>query len=319
MRVLETTAATSIALLMAVAPSPALAHAAAAPEAAEQPAPSSGDVSEGDAAAKNGGGDSGELAKAVQNPIANLISVPFQENLDYNIGPYERASSTLNIQPVIPVKLSPEWMLITRTIVPIMYQPDVNNTGGGSSGLGDINPAFFFSPVEHGPLIWGLGPALVLPTATQRATGAGQWSLGVTLAGVLQPGKWTSGVLASNLWSVSGPDDRTPFNQMTIQYFINYNLPEAWYLTSAPILTANWQAEENDVWTIPAGAGVGKIFKLGKLPLSGSLSMYRNVVRPDTVPSATWQMRVQIALLFPTAKPPPAKPPSEEVAAVPRR
>ena len=106
---------------------------------------------------------------------------------------------------------------------------------------------------------------------------------------------------------------------MTIQYFINYNLPKAWYLTSAPILTANWQAEENDVWTIPVGAGVGKIFKLGKLPLSGSLSMYRNVARPDTVPSAVWQMRVQIALLFPTGKPPPAKPPSEEVAAVPRR
>ena len=149
----------------------ATAHAAAAPEPAEETAaPPAGDASEADAAAKNGDADAGELAKQVQNPIANLISVPFQENLGYNIGPYERASSTLNIQPVIPVKLTPDWMLITRTIVPLVYQPDVNNTGGGSSGLGDINPAFFFSPVEHGPLMWGMGPAFLLPTATQRAT-----------------------------------------------------------------------------------------------------------------------------------------------------
>jgi len=308
----------SIASLLAFVSLQAPAHAAAGPEPAEETAPPpSADTTEADAAAKNADDDAGELAKQTQNPIANLISVPFQENLDYNIGPYERARSTLNIQPVIPVKLAPGLMLITRTIVPIVYQPDVSNTGGGSSGLGDINPAFFFSPIEHGPLMWGVGPAFLLPTATQRATGTGKWSVGATAVGLLQPGKWTIGVLASNLWSVSGPDDRTPFNQMTVQYFINYNLPKAWYLTSAPILTANWQAEAHDVWTIPFGAGAGKIFKLGKLPLNGSLSMYRNVFRPDTVPSAAWQLRVQIALLFPTAKPKPAKP--SEVAAAPRR
>ena len=300
---------------MAVAASPAPGRAAAAPEAAEETTPPAGDSAEADAAAKNGGADPGELAKQVQNPIANLISVPFQENLDYNIGPYERARSTLNIQPVIPVKLTPELMLITRTIVPIMYQPDVSNTGGGSSGLGDINPAFFLSPVEHGPLMWGMGPTFLLPTATQRATGSGKWSVGVTVVGLLQPGKWTIGVLASNLWSVSGPDDRVPVNQMTIQYFINYNLPKAWYLTSAPILTANWQAEAHDVWTIPFGAGVGRVFKVGKLPLNGSLSMYRNAFRPDTLPSASWQLRVQIALLFPTGKKAADKPASEVAAA----
>jgi len=299
---------------MAVALSPAPARAAAAPEAAEEPTPPTGDAAEADAAAN--GGDAGELAKQVQNPIANLISVPFQENLDYNIGPYERARSTLNIQPVVPVSLTPELMLITRTIVPIVYQPDVGNSGGGSSGLGDINPAFFFSPVDHGPLIWGVGPTFLLPTATQRATGSGKWSIGATAVGLLQPGKLTIGVLASNVWSVSGPDDRVPVNQMTIQYFINYNLPKAWYLTSSPILTANWQAEPHGIWTIPFGGGVGKIFKLGKLPLNGTLQMYRNAFRPDIVPSASWQLRVQIALLFPTGKKPADKPASE-VAAVP--
>jgi hypothetical protein len=318
MRVLAVTAATTIALSIAVASSPPSAHAAAAPEAAQETTPPTGDSAATDAAANNGGDEAGDLAKQVQNPIANLISVPFQNNLDYNIGPYERARSTLNIQPVIPVKLTPEMMLITRTIVPIMYQPDVSNTGGGSSGLGDINPAFFFSSIDHGPLMWGMGPTFLLPTATQRATGSGKWSVGVTAVGLLQPGKWTIGVLASNLWSVSGPDDRVPVNQMTVQYFLNYNLPKAWYLTSAPILTANWQAEANDVWTIPFGAGVGRVFKLGKLPLNGSLSMYRNAVRPDSLPSAAWQLRVQIALLFPTGKRPTEKP-SSEVAAARRR
>ena len=302
---------------MAVALSPAFARAAAAPEAAEETTPPTGDAAEADAAASNG--DAGELARQVQNPIANLISVPFQENLDYNIGPYERARSTLNIQPVVPVSLTPELMLITRTIVPIVYQPDVASSGGGSSGLGDINPAFFLSPVDHGPLIWGVGPTFLLPTGTQRATGSGKWSIGATAVGLLQPGKLTIGVLASNLWSVSGPDDRVPVNQMTIQYFINYNLPQAWYLTSSPILTANWQAEPHDVWTIPFGGGVGKIFKLGKLPLNGTLQMYRNAFRPDTVPSASWQLRVQIALLFPTGKKPADKPSSEVAAAPPAR
>jgi len=316
MRVPATTAAISIALVVAVGLSPALARAAAAPEAAEDATPPPGDATEADAAANNG--DAGELAKQVQNPIANLISVPFQENLDYNIGPYERARSTLNIQPVIPVSLTPELMLITRTIVPIVYQPDVGNSGGGSSGLGDINPAFFLSPVDHGPLMWGVGPTFLLPTGTQRTTGSGKWSIGATAVGLLQPGKLTIGVLASNLWSVSGPDDRVPVNQMTIQYFINYNLPKAWYLTSSPILTANWQAEAHDVWTIPFGGGVGKIFKLGKLPLNGTLQMYRNAFRPDTVPSASWQLRIQIALLFPTGKKPADKPQSE-VAAAARR
>ena len=317
MCVLATTAATSVALLMAVASPPVFAHAAAAPEAAEQPAPASGETIEGAAEAKDDDANTGELAKAVQNPIADLTSVLFQENLDYDIGPYDRARSTLNVQPVIPVRLTPELMLITRTIVPIVYQPDVGNMVGGSSGLGDVNPAFFFSPVEHGPLSWGLGPAFILPTATQHATGMGKWSLGVTATGVLQPGKWTIGVLASNLWSVSG-SDRPSVGRMTIQYFINYNLPKAWYLTSAPILTADWRADEDDTWTIPVGAGAGKIFKLGKLPLNGSLSMYRNVARSNAVPSAVWQMRVEIALLFPTAKPPAAKP-SSEVAAAPDR
>jgi hypothetical protein len=272
------------------------------PTTADRPEPP---AKNGAAAGDGGGGeaDAGELAKQVQNPIANLISVPLQENLDYNIGPYDRARSTLNVQPVIPLHLSSGWMLIPRIITPFVYQPDTGNPGGGSSGLGDINPNFYFSPVEHGPLMWGVGPAFLLPTATQRTIGQGKWAMGATVVGVLQPQRWTLGVLATNVWNVAGPPDRPDVNQFTLQYFINYNLPKAWYLTTSPILTANWQAAGGDVWTVPLGAGVGKIFKVGKQPLNGSVAIYNNVIRPDTTPSPSWQLRVQLAFLFPTAKP----------------
>ena len=177
--------------------------------------------------------DEGDLAKKVQNPIADLISVPFQNNTSYNIGTNERASNTLNIQPVIPVHLGDKLLLISRIIMPISYQPNLDSTGGGSSGLGDINPTFFFSPAKPGKLIWGFGPAFVLPTATQRSVGTGKWSVGPAAVALLQPDPWTVGILASQVWSFAGPSDRSNVSLMTIQYFVSYNLAHAWYLTTS--------------------------------------------------------------------------------------
>src|SRR4051812_29947545 len=208
----------------------------------------------------------GDLAKAVQNPVADLISVPFQNNTSYNIGTNERASNTLNIQPVIPVHLSERVLLITRTILPITYQPDLTSTGGGSSGVGDLNPTFFFSPARPGKLIWGAGPAFLLPTATQRAVGTGKWSAGPAAVALIQPDPWTIGVLASQLWSFAGPSDRSKVSLMTVQYFVNYNLAHAWYLTSSPILTFNWEAPSSEEWLGPFGGGVGQKFNPGERP-----------------------------------------------------
>jgi hypothetical protein len=160
-----------------------------------------------------GGHDTAALQNAVQNPVSNLISVPLQDNVDYDIGPFDRARNTLNIQPVIPVGLSERWNLIVRTIVPIVYQPDVAQSTGGTSGLGDINPTFFLSPAHPGTLMWGLGPTFLLPTATQRPVGAGQWCAGPAVV-LVQPKPWTIGVLAQNLWSVAGEDDRADVNQL---------------------------------------------------------------------------------------------------------
>jgi len=241
-----------------------------------------------------------DLAKSVQNPVADLVSVPFQNNTSYNIGPYERAQNTLNIQPVIPFRLSEKILLVTRTILPIVYQPDVTNTGGGSSGVGDLNPALFLSPAKPGKLIYGIGPIFALPTATQRTTGSGKWCVGPAAVALLQPGNWTLGVLASQIWSFAGPDDRTSVSFLSIQYFVNYNLPDAWYLSSSPIITANFKAVGGDQWTVPFGGGVGKIFKVGKLPMNGLVQAYYNVRPNDADTVASWQLRIQLAFLFPS-------------------
>ena len=138
----------------------------------------------------------------MQNPVASLISVPLQNNTNFAYGPYNRTQDVLNIQPVIPIKLSDNWNLITRIIQPIVWQPYPKQNTGGEYGLGDMNPTFFLSPGKPGKLIWGVGPALVFPTATSTITGQGKLSLGPSVVLLAQPPHWTLGVLINNVWSV---------------------------------------------------------------------------------------------------------------------
>jgi hypothetical protein len=247
------------------------------------------------------GGD-GDLAKAVQNPVSDMISVPFQNNIDYGIGPHDRVRNTLNIQPVVPMPLGGGLNLVSRFIIPIVYQPDVAQTGGGSSGLGDINPTFYVSPAKPGKVIWGLGPSFLLNTATQRATGTGKWSAGASAVVLMQPGSWTLGALATNVWSFAGAADRDDVNQLSLQYFVNYNITKAVFLTSSPIITANWKAPSGERWTVPFGLGLGAIFKVGKQAMNGQVAAYYNAITPDTLPAADWTLRVQLAFLFPRRK-----------------
>src|SRR3984957_4760013 len=139
--------------------------------------------------------DTAALAKATQNPVASLISVPLQNNSNFGIGPYNRTGDIFNIQPVIPMKLSDKVMLITRVIQPLVWQPDAQQPTDGQVGFGDMNPTFFFSPANAGKLIYGLGPAFILPTATSTQTGQGKFSLGPSVVALMQPGHWTVGVL----------------------------------------------------------------------------------------------------------------------------
>ena len=237
------------------------------------------------------------LQKATQNPVASLISVPIQNNNNFGIGSNDRTQDVLNIQPVIPARLAENWTLITRIIQPIVWQPYPGEPTGGQYGFGDMNPTFFLSPAKPGKLIWGGGPAFVIPTATNQILGQGKLSIGPSFVALVQPKAWTLGILVNNVWSVAGSGGRPVVNQMLLQYFVNYNLHKGWYLSVSPILTSNWRATGGNMWTIPFGGGVGRIMKLGFQPVNISASFYANPIRPSG--TSPWGMRLQIAFLFP--------------------
>lgn len=250
----------------------------------------------------------GDLAKAVQNPVASLVSVPIQNLTDFNIGPFQRDRNTvLQVQPVIPFQLNENWNLITRTIGAILFQPNIAQPHQGTFGLNDINPSFFLSPAKPGKLIWGAGPTFLLPTATDDVLGTGKLSIGPGVVALVQPGKWTLGGLVNNLWSVAGPSSRPDVNSMTLQYFINYNLKKGYYLTMQPIIAANWNAPSGNVWLVPFGGGIGRIMRLGFQPVNLSAQAYVNAKRPDALPAPTWQLKFQIAFLYPKRPKPAAK------------
>jgi hypothetical protein len=240
------------------------------------------------------------LQKATQNPVASLISVPIQNNSNFGVSPGDRTQDVLNIQPVVPLSMSKKWNLVIRWIMPIVYQPlpsQSATTGTGVYGFGDMQPTFFLVPKKTSKLIWGAGPFVQLPTATSDYLGQGKLGLGPSVVLLTQPGHWTLGVLANNVWSIAGSGGRPAVNQFLMQYFINYNLKKGWYVTSAPIVTANWESSNGNRWTVPFGGGVGRIMKLGFQPVNLSASFYGNAVYPAG--TSSWNMRLQIALLFP--------------------
>jgi hypothetical protein len=238
-----------------------------------------------------------DLAKATQNPLASMISLPFQNNTNFGIGPDDETQNILNIQPVWPFSLNDNWNLVTRTILPVISQPGVLTGGEGRvNGLGDTTFTGWLSPANPGKWIWGVGAAFLIPTATDDALGSDKWGAGPTIVLLTTPGKWVVGSLFSNVWSFAGSGDQD-VNLFTWQYFINYNLSDGWYLTSAPVITANWEASSGEKWTVPFGAGFGKIFHIGKQAINGSAHAYFNVEKPTY--GAEWTLRLQLQFLFP--------------------
>lgn len=252
------------------------------------------------------------LAAAAQNPIAAMISLPFQNNTYFGLGPnHDQTANILNIQPVIPFSLG-RWNIISRTIAPLVYVPslslpslsgDVGGTTLGTNatpetfGLGDINQSFFLSPAAPSKFVWGVGPSINLPTATAKIIGSGKLSLGPTGVGVVMPKPWVIGALVRQLWSVAGAGGRAEVDQTLLQPFVNYNLPQGWYLVSAPIMTANWEAASSQRWSVPLGAGFGKVVNVGHQPINASLQFYDYAAHPSLGPR--WTVRFAVQLLFP--------------------
>lgn len=238
-----------------------------------------------------------DIAKQAQNPIASMISVPIENDFNPQTGIDKRDSYVLQFKPVVPFKLSNDWNLVTRTVIPVIQVPDLSPTIRGTSGLGDVQTSLFFSPAKVGKVIWGAGPVISLPTATDDILGTKKVSIGPTAVALKNQGHWLFGTLVQNLFSVAGPKGRSDVNQMLLQPFVNYNMRHGWYLTTSPVITSNWEVRSNNRWTVPVGGGAGKIVHFGKLPVNAYTQFFRNAERPDGTTS--WSARFQMQLLFP--------------------
>jgi len=239
-----------------------------------------------------------DLAKQLSNPVAALISVPFQFNYDANIGTNRDGDKyLLNFQPVIPFHLNNEWNLISRTIVPIVSQSDVAPGTGSQTGLGDVVQSFFFSPTNPtaSGLIWGVGPAFLLPTGTDRLLSSGKWGAGPTAVLLWQANGWTYGALANHIWSFAGDNDRSGVSSTFLQPFLNYTTKDAWTFGLNTESTYDWTHHR---WSTPVNGTVSKMRKFGDQPVSIGAGVRYWVASPDSGPHG-WGARLIMTLLFP--------------------
>lgn len=252
-----------------------------------------------------------DLAQQLTNPLADLISMPIQGNVDFGIGPGGGHRMFTNIQPVIPFGLNEDWNVISRTILPVIDQQgtDLVTDRSDAFGLGDVVQSFFFSPKDPEPFIWGVGPVFLLPTATDRVLGADKWGAGPTGVILKIDGPWTYGMLANHLWDIGGsgsnsfdyfvlPNGVVSLNQDVnltfIQPFISYTTPSATTFTINSESTYDWT---NHQWTVPINFQISQLVKIGKAPVSiyGGVRWY--VERAQQGPD--WGARLGFTLLLP--------------------
>jgi hypothetical protein len=240
-----------------------------------------------------------ELAKKLNNPVADLISVPLQSNWDFGIGPAEDAMRyTLNIQPVIPISISTDWNLITRTILPVIYAESPVPGGPNKGGLGDTVQSLFLSPkAPVGGWIVGAGPVFLWPTAT-NGLGSQKWGAGPTFVVLKQQSGWTYGMLANQIWSYTGHESSATVSTAFLQPFVSYTTKTYTTLTANTESTFNWKAKNADQqWTVPVNLMVSQLLKIGGRPVSFQLGGRAYADRPSNGPN--WGVRFAVAFLFP--------------------
>lgn len=237
-----------------------------------------------------------ELAKKLSNPVASMISVPLQYNIDFGYGSEDGTKQTLNIQPVIPAQISEDWNLITRVIVPVIQQDDIAGDSGSQFGLGNVTPTFFFSPRQPtaGGITWGIGPVFLLPTASDDLLGVDEWGAGPSLLVLRQSKHWTIGALMNHIWSVSGSRNDPDISNTFLQPFFARQFAGGRTLTFNLESTYDW---ENEQWTVPLNVTYSKVTRVGSQTMSfaGGVRGYLDAPRggPD------WGLRFVVTFLVP--------------------
>jgi len=242
--------------------------------------------------------DNSELAKKLSNPVAALISVPFQLNYDQDIGTTDEGERwTLNVQPVVPIGISEKWNLISRTILPVIWQDNIYADAGDQSGIGDVVQSLFFSPKEPTAAgwIWGAGPVFLFPTGSDELLTTDKWGAGPTVVVLRQQGPWTYGALANHIWSYAGDDDRGDVSSTFLQPFLSYTTPSAWTFSLNSESTYNWESEE---WSIPVNVLASKVMSIGEQLVSLGAGVRYWADSPDSGPDGLG-LRLIVTLLFP--------------------
>ena len=241
------------------------------------------------------------IAKATQNPIAAMISAPFQYNYDQNIGPQRTGTKNyINVQPVIPISISEDWNLISRTIVPLVTQSNVVAGSGTQSGIGDITQSLFFSPKKptEGGLIWGVGPVFLLPTASNDLLGGEKWGLGPTAVLLKQESGWTYGMLANHIWSVAGTSNRSDISSTFLQPFLSYTTKSYMTFGVNTESTYNWKTNNSTPWSVPINLSVTQLLKVGQQRLTLQAGARYWADSPDAGAHG-WGARFAVTFLFP--------------------
>jgi hypothetical protein len=242
--------------------------------------------------------DEADLAKQLANPVASLISVPIQANYDDDFGLEDEGSMLrINVQPVIPISLGEEWNLISRTILPIVDQSNIPAAGFSETGLGDVVQSFFFSPKAptSGGWIWGAGPVLLLPTATDELLGSEKWGIGPTAVVLRQSGPWTVGALGNHIESFAGESQRADISATFLQPFLTYVTPKQTTYAVNTETTYDW---DNEQWSVPLNLTVSQLLRAGDqlFQIGGGIRYW--VDAPDGGPEG-WGFRLQVTFLYP--------------------
>lgn len=261
-----------------------------------------------------------DLASESMNPLSTLISLPFENNTYLNVGPSRSTANIFNIKPIYPMNLGVvdddlrEWNLINRFTIPVIWTEgqdqvvlDQINLGGSAPGsfgvgsafgLGDITYQGFITPrVSRRRMNWGIGGALVIPTATEERFSSNKWSAGPAIVAVNITPKWFLGLITQNVWSFAGNSDAADVNSFSLQYTVNYKFGQGYYLTTAPVITANWEAKSGNRWAIPFGGGIGRVFKINGQAVALDFGAYYYTERPQYHPD--WYVQVLFNFLFP--------------------